>query len=301
MPPFSYTSLLLRRCHFLHGNRAPATTAARSRHTPTLLSLSYFFLLTPYYMDISRLKKLFAGVSVAAISLTQVATAIAAYSDVPGGAWYETAVESFVDNGYLDATQTRFRGGDNANRAEFVKLVVALNGGIVNTAPALPSFNDVAVGAWYYAYFEEAGKEGWVRGDGSCYGTRPCFARPSANINRAEAAAIIVRAFNLDSTGAAPQFVDNPSGQWYTSDIQTAADHCVLQGDDSTGRVRPGDNMNRAEMVVMLYRVDQNLAYGSDCGSVTVGEPMVKNVVATSATTVEVDYNVDIDQTALTD
>ncbi len=252
-------------------------------------------------MDISRLKKLFAGVSVAAISLTQVATAIAAYSDVPGGAWYETAVESFVDNGYLDATQTRFRGGDNANRAEFVKLVVALNGGIVNTAPALPSFNDVAVGAWYYAYFEEAGKEGWVRGDGSCYGTRPCFARPSANINRAEAAAIIVRAFNLDSTGAAPQFVDNPSGQWYTSDIQTAADHCVLQGDDSTGRVRPGDNMNRAEMVVMLYRVDQNLAYGSDCGSVTVGEPMVKNVVATSATTVEVDYNVDIDQTALTD
>lgn len=253
-------------------------------------------------MDFSlRLKKVFAGLSVAAISLTQVGT-VAAYSDVPAGVWYGDAVNAFVDAGYLDATQARFRAGDPANRAEFVKLVVELNGGILSTPPAVASFNDVATGAWYYGYFEEAGKEGWVRGDGDCYGSKPCYARPGANINRAEAAALIVRAFGLAPTGDAPQFVDNPNGQWYTNVIQTAADHCVLQGDDATGRVRPGDNMNRAEMVVMLYRVDQGLSYGVDCGGSDVNnEPMITDAVATSSTTIEVEFNVTLDQSSAED
>ena len=118
-------------------------------------------------MDISRLKKLFAGVSAAAIMLSQGATAFAAYSDVPAGVWYESAVKALTDAKVLDSTQTNFRGQDNANRAEFVKLVVELNGGVVNEAPALPSFDDVATGAWYYEYMEEAGTMGWVKGDRS--------------------------------------------------------------------------------------------------------------------------------------
>ena len=252
-------------------------------------------------MDISRLKKLFAGVSAAAIMLSQGATAFAAYSDVPAGVWYESAVKALTDAKVLDSTQTNFRGQDNANRAEFVKLVVELNGGVVNEAPALPSFDDVATGAWYYSYFEEAGTMGWVKGDGSCYGKHPCYARPNANINRAEAAALIVRAFNLESAGAAPQFVDNLAGKWYTADIQTAADHCVLQGDDSTGRVRPNDNMNRAEMVVMLNRVNQGLTFGKDCGTANVSTPKVKSVVATSATVVEVSFNIAVDETVAKD
>jgi len=254
-------------------------------------------------MDFSlKLKKVLAGASVAALSLTQVGTVLAAYNDVPAGVWYGDAVNAFVDAGYLDATQARFRGGEPANRAEFVKLVVELNGGILSTPPAVASFDDVSTSAWYYGYFEESGKEGWVRGDGDCYGSHPCYARPSANINRAEAAALITRAFGLASTGDASQFVDNPSGQWYTNVIQTAADHCVLQGDDSTGRVRPGDNMNRAEMVVMLYRVDQGLSYGVDCGNDNMsGTPVITDAVATSSTTVEVEFNVTLDQATAED
>ncbi|MDD4287418.1 MAG: S-layer homology domain-containing protein [Candidatus Peribacteraceae bacterium] len=249
-------------------------------------------------MDISRFKRACAGLSVAAIMLTQVGTAFAAYSDVPSGVWYGDAVSAFTDAGYLDATQPRFRGGDTATRAEFTKLIVMLNGGLLSTPPAVPSFNDVPTGAWFYAYMEEAAKEGWVRGDNNCYGTKPCNGRPNANINRAEAAALIVRAFGLDSTGAAAQFVDNPSGQWYTEGIQTAADHCVLQGDDSTGRVRPSDNMNRAEMVVMLHRVDQGLTFGVDCGKGQVTAPAVKAVMATSSTTVEIEFTVAMDKTS---
>ena len=246
----------------------------------------------------SSFKKLFAGVSAAAITLTQVGTVLAAYSDVPAGVWYEEAVQSFVADGYLDGSQTRFRGNDNANRAEFIKLVVELNGGILSTPPAVASFDDVRSGAWYYSYMEEAAKEGWVKGDNNCYGSHPCYARPAANINRAEAAALIVRAFNLESTGDAPEFVDVPSGQWYTDAVQTAADHCVVQGDANTGRARPSDFMNRAEMVVMLHRVDQGLTYGVDCttGGHETSEPMIKDVTATDASTVEVEFNMDISE-----
>ncbi len=252
-------------------------------------------------MDISRLKKLFAGMSAVAISVTQVGTALAAYSDVPSGVWYEEAVEAFTDAGYLDGAQTKFRGGDNANRAEFIKLVVELNGGILSTPPAVASFDDVKAGAWYYGYMEEAAKEGWVKGDGNCYGSHPCYARPGANINRAEAAALIVRAFGLDETGDAPSFVDVPAGQWYTDSVQTAADYCVLQGDDATGRARPADFMNRAEMVAMLYRVDQGMTYGVDCGTDNVSEPMIKDATATSASTVEVEFNMALDADAAVD
>jgi len=249
------------------------------------------------------MKKLFAGVSAVAISLTQMGTVFAAYSDVPAGVWYEESVEAFTDAGYLDESQTRFRGGDNANRAEFTKLVVELNGGILSTPPAVPSFNDVKPGAWYYGYMEEAAKEGWVKGDANCYGSRPCNSRPGANINRAEAAALIVRAFGLEATGDAPDFVDVPSGQWYTDVVQTAADHCVLQGDDTTGRARPADFMNRAEMVVMLHRVDQGLTYGVDCDmdGGEDSEPMIKDVTALDASTVEVEFNVMLDADAAED
>ncbi len=258
---------------------------------------TFYFPLSILRMNISRLQKLFAGVSVAAIALTQVGTALAAYSDVPAGVWYEQAVMDFMNRGYLDSNQARFRGSDSATRAEFVKLVVEVNGGILGTAPAQPSFNDVPTGSWYYTYMEEAADEGWVKGDGNCYGSHPCYARPDAKINRAEAASLIVRAFGLDWTGAAPQFVDNPAGQWYTDAVQTAADHCVVQGDDSTSRVRPGDNMNRAEMVAMLYRVDQNLTYGQDCGGQqqTWG---ISDVSADTATQLTVTFTGDVDSSA---
>ncbi|MEI8230344.1 MAG: S-layer homology domain-containing protein [Candidatus Peregrinibacteria bacterium] len=238
-------------------------------------------------------KRTLAGVAVAAIMLTQVGTVLAKFSDVPAGVWYESAVQSFTDAGYLDATQPRFRGGDSASRAEFVKLLVMTQGGLLSTPPAVPSFNDVPTGAWYYSYMEEAGKEGWVSGDGACYGKKPCYARPLDNVNRAEAAKLVVQAFALESTGAAPQFVDNPSGQWYTSVVQTAADHCVLQGDPS-GTVRPGDKLNRAEMVVMLNRADQGLKFGVDCGKNVVTKPSVKAAVSTDSVKVEVEFTVAV-------
>ncbi|HLC75758.1 MAG TPA: S-layer homology domain-containing protein [Candidatus Peribacterales bacterium] len=186
------------------------------------------------------------------------------YLDILPDAWYIEEVQSFLDQGYLDGAQTTFRAGDRATRAEFIKLIVEVNGGILDEIPTSSAFGDVSPGDWYFGYLEESAREGWTRGDGNCFvaenrgkdAARTCHVRPNDSITRAEAAVLVQRAFGRKRLGKAPAFADNASGEWYTDAVQAAADHCILRGDDGTRSVRPFDPVNRAEMVAMLYRVD---------------------------------------------
>jgi len=183
--------------------------------------------------------------------------------DVTAGMWYSTALSTFIDAGYIPIQQS-FRPAELATREEFIRLIVELNGGVLQELPSKPSFNDVPVDSTAFSWFEEAAKEGWVTGQGDCYGKHPCNAKPNDPINRAEAAALIIRAFGL-TQGQAPAFEDAPAGAWYADIIRTAASRCILQGDNGSSRVRPAAHMNRAEMIAMLWRVDRDLSY-PDCG-----------------------------------
>ncbi len=232
-----------------------------------------------------------AGIVLLSSSVSSVFAQKTSYSDVPTGAYYENAASALLSIGALDANEPRLRPSDLATRAELVKLLVNLRDEPLRY-PTVSSFNDVSRTAWYFPYFEAAAHVGWVRGDRDCYQkTRPCTARPPANINRAEAAALLVRAFALEHTGAAPQFADVAQDQWYYMPIQTAADHCVLQGDSDTGLVRPAANMNRAEMVVMFHRAYLNQQYGTDCG---MRQPRISTVEALSATSVRITFTDDL-------
>lgn len=210
------------------------------------------------------------------------------YTDVPTGAYYEEAASALLEIHALDASETRLRPSDLATRAEMMKLLVNLRSEPL-VYPATPSFSDVPKTAWYFPFVEASARAGWVHGDDDCYRAKsPCTARPADSVNRAEAAALLNRVFEMQRTGAAPVFSDNRSGNWYYDYIQNAADHCVLQGDADTGRVRPGASMNRAEMVVMFYRASQNMSYGVDCGVPrTMG---IEQVTPTSSTLLTVTF-----------
>ncbi len=218
------------------------------------------------------------------------------YTDVPAGAYYEDAAAALLELHALDANETRLRPSDLATRAEMMKLLVNLRGESL-AYPARSSFDDVPRNAWYFPYVEASARAGWVYGDRNCYQTSsPCTARPADPVNRAEAAALLNRVFGMQRTGAAPVFSDNRSGNWYYDFIQTAADHCVLQGDAGTDRVRPSASMNRAEMVVMFYRASQNMSYGVDCGVPrTMG---IEQVTPTSSTLLTVTFlnNLNVDR-----
>jgi hypothetical protein len=196
------------------------------------------------------------------------------FPDIPIEAWYREEVESFLAQGYLDPSQPKFRGNDRATRAEFVKLIVELSGGILDDPPAKPSFSDVATADWFFPYMEEAVREKWLKGDGDCaYSVMPsspahagrieapCNVRPHAPILRAEAATLLSRAYGMKPLSRAPAFSDNPPGSWFSDAIQATADHCILRGDDNTRSVRPAAFLNRAEMVVMLSRMDEGRKY----------------------------------------
>ena len=222
----------------------------------------------------------------------------AAYSDVQSGAWYENETADFVGKGYLDPQKTMFYPSDDAKRAEFVKLLVEVSG--LDAETIRHSFDDVSTRAWYYPYFEVAAENDWIRGDGDCYGFRPCMARPDESINRAEAAALLVRTFDLVFLGKAPEFSDNPQGEWYMRYVQTAADLCILQGDDNTGLVRPQGTLNRAEMVVMFHRAEANLRYGVDCGEDTGPPPPsgdhISSVEASSNMRIRIEFSSPLDE-----
>lgn len=185
----------------------------------------------------------------------------APFPDIPPGAWYEGAVRSFLSQGFLDSLQPQFRGGNRATRAEFIKLIVLLNGGILDELPEKSRFADVSPRAWFFGFVEEAAREGWVRREGLRGASGKPRVRPLDPVTRAEAAVLMQRGFGKKPLRRAPAFADNPPGTWFSDAIQIAADHCILRGDSGTRTVRPHDPVNRAEMVTMLARVDEGRRY----------------------------------------
>jgi len=199
--------------------------------------------------------------------------------DVGSADWFSFAIGEFTAAGHISANAS-FRPGDMATRAEFIDLLIKAKGGVSGQYQS-QSFSDVPLSSPFFAVFEEAGVNGWVKGSGDCYGKKPCNAKPNDRVNRAEAAALLNRAFGLDALSEAPAFNDNTEGAWFHDAIRTAADHCVLKGDANTGRVRPGDSMNRAEMAVMISRITKGHTYRNGCGE---GQP-ASNRQSTTKTT----------------
>lgn len=219
---------------------------------------------------------------------THAAAPETGYEDVPAGAWYEEALKAFLEKGILDATQKRFRGSDTAVRAEFAKVLGMLHGNVPEKLTGTLQFDDVRPSEWYARFVEFAGKKGWMRGYNNCIGTHPCTVMPGSTITRAEAAAMIVRFYGLKPTGTAPIFRDVSTDAWYSADMQTAADRCIVQGSGTARLANPNERLNRAEMIVLLDRARRKLAFGSDCswsigGTTSAASSSIRSAGASSS------------------
>jgi len=183
-------------------------------------------------------------------------------SDVPSDAWYREPLGTFVEKGLIDPSM-QFKPATDATRADFITLVINFLDGPRPTGEKEVLFDDVPPSSTYFLHFQDAAFRGVIKGYDNCviFHTSPCKANPLSSINRAEAAAIINRAFYFEPVEDSPLFNDNPIDAWFNIVISKAASHCILQG--YKGDVRPGESMNRAEMVIMIDRASQNLQYPS--------------------------------------
>ena len=143
------------------------------------------------------------------------------FTDVASDAWYNNAVSTLSGMGILGGYEDgSFRPNASITRAEFVAIATRF---FEYSARYEGGFTDVSYGDWYADCVQASADMGLVNGyeDGSF--------RPTANITRAEACAIVNRVLHriphedhLLSESVMNVWPDNPKSAWYYADMQEA-------------------------------------------------------------------------------
>lgn len=159
----------------------------------------------------------------------------------PSAKAIETLYFEGIINGYDDGT---FKPNETINRAELLTILTSavdadLSGGYSNC------FSDVGT-EWFAPFVCYAKVAGWINGysDGTY--------RPSQTVNRAEALAIVLSAFEYEipaSVEGSP-LADVPATEWYAPVVRAAIDNGVIP---EFGNFDAGHQMTRADFAQMVY------------------------------------------------
>ena len=109
-------------------------------------------------------------------------------------------------------------------------------------------FTDVSPSAWYYNYVSN------VYYNGIMTGLNQTTFGPDKPLARAQFSVILHRLNGAPEMYYIWQFPDVAPGMWYTDAILWANSTGVVNGYSDTGLFGPGDNINREQMAVMMYR-----------------------------------------------
>ncbi|WP_130862504.1 S-layer homology domain-containing protein [Bacilliculturomica massiliensis] len=137
------------------------------------------------------------------------------FGDVNQSDWYADDLGFLaslgITAGYKDGT---YRPGSNITRAEFVTMVMKING---LDEKASSTFSDVSGSDWYAEYVKSAAAGGFVGGytDGTF--------RPNNPITRAEAVTIINALLGLEPGQGELLFTDVAESHWAADQIRTAS------------------------------------------------------------------------------
>ena len=141
-----------------------------------------------------------------------------------------------IVNGNSDGT---FKPNTSINRAEFAKIMVTATG-VDQYFPLTSTFPDVTRNDWFYPFVETARNQGWIEGysDGSF--------RPGGQINRAEIAKILTKAFNVQ--------IPISDGEWYDGYFDALESADLLPNNTQRNTIDAGVAPSRAEVMEQLYR-----------------------------------------------
>ncbi len=109
-------------------------------------------------------------------------------------------------------------------------------------------FVDVSKGAWFYPYVQTVFYNGLMNGKNDTQ-----FA-PGENLARAQFSLILYRMSGSPEVDAKSEFKDVADNDWYTDAVIWASKAGVVTGYTDSGLFGPGDDINREQMAVMMYR-----------------------------------------------
>ena len=116
-------------------------------------------------------------------------------------------------------------------------------------------FTDISSDDWFYDSVK------YVNDNGLMTGLNETTFGPYENLARAQFAVILHRISGSPEIEYTDKFPDVADGQWYTDAILWANEAGVVGGYTDTGKFGPGDNINREQMAVMMYRYAEYLGY----------------------------------------
>ena len=125
---------------------------------------------------------------------------------------------------------------------------------VQTTSEPLP-FHDVGSIDWFYESVK------YVYDNGLMTGLNETTFGPYENLARAQFAVILHRMNGSPDMEYTNKFPDVADNQWYTDAILWANEASVVGGYTDTGKFGPGDNINREQMAVMMYRYANYLGY----------------------------------------
>ena len=184
-------------------------------------------------------------------SLALPAAAAGGYTDVPGGAWYEAAVNEVTEKGYMTGvSKGQFAPTANVTRATVVTVLWRMEGSPAPTATV--SFGDVSPEAWY------AQPVAWAKENGIANGDSRGDFKPDQPVTRQELAAFLTRYDQYRGVplaeGSLNLYSDaNMTGVWAVESMRHAVGMGWLEGDG--GRLLPGGVAIRAQLAVILQRL----------------------------------------------
>lgn len=169
------------------------------------------------------------------------------FSDVPGEAYYYSAVQWAVTNRIAKgAGNNSFRPNSTCTRADMMTFLWRACGSPEPSGGG-KQFVDVPSGAYYEKAVKWAAGKDLVKGKG---GRR---FNPGGLITRGEAVTFLYRAAGSPATNTGVKFEDVKSGAYYLKPVYWALNNSVAAG-VSSGYFRPERACTRGEVVTFLYR-----------------------------------------------
>lgn len=196
-------------------------------------------------MNIKKFTSLAIIITIVSLNLSSYASA---FSDTTSNDWYYDYVIKLASAGVIDGSKLTFDPSSNVTRDVAAKVILKATGYLdINLLnPPLANFNDVPKSTWAYPYIETAKSKGFISGytDGNY--------NPSNDINRAEFASMIIRAFDLKNTiSTASNFNDVKTDDWFFGAVMIAKQNSIISG--YAGNIfKPQNPINRAEMSKMI-------------------------------------------------